>query len=144
VHNFTSADLEKYDLVGFIALQLYRTLPTFRRNVSSSSSGSASRLLVVGFIFNLLFKPEVRGETFLRNVGGKPSSVKLSILVYIWLPYYCFRLCRGQLKILCDFRRSIIMQSSRPYIKCQFCHSHITNSYARCVIILITGNEVLE
>jgi hypothetical protein len=56
--------------------QLVRTGPKFRRNI-------AHRLLLLAVLLSLLFYPEDRGDTFLRDVGllSKHSTLQLLVLV---------------------------------------------------------------
>jgi hypothetical protein len=67
---------EEYDPLGCNAIYFRRSLPTFRRDVSSPSSGSESKprkkptINRVSILLDLLFDPEDGDDTFLRNVGG--------------------------------------------------------------------------
>jgi hypothetical protein len=57
-----SSDYEEYYLLGYKEVWSSKIPPTFR--------SSACNLFLAGFCLDLIFNPEDRENTFLRNVGG--------------------------------------------------------------------------
>jgi hypothetical protein len=68
--------IEGYHLLGYNAVQSIECQPTFRGNISPTSSGSKNKLIGVracdkhaGLSLSLFFDPEDGGIMFFRNVG---------------------------------------------------------------------------
>jgi hypothetical protein len=69
-HNIKKTkEIEEYYLLGCYAVLFGRSSPTFRRKMLPHIC-FANRILLTGYLFDLLFDPEEGGNMLLRNICG--------------------------------------------------------------------------
>jgi hypothetical protein len=102
--------------------------PTFRRNVSPSSSmpkskpskNSVYRLLLVCFLLDLLLNPEVGGDTLIRNVGRLTQNYTIEIQKILLFTVTAVRTLRSNTDWI-YFLRTLSLLRDNTESECHFC-----------------------